>query len=92
MDWGSSTPCKTRCDLFVPWPPSWTGVPPPPVKRRSWEDYRKRGVTDVGGEWRTRARDTGEGDGSETSGVKEEENKKSTTSVDECFTPDLPRG
>ena len=45
----------------------------------------------MGGEWRTRARDIGEGDGSETRGVKEEENKKSTTSVDACFTRTFPR-
>ena len=36
----------------------------------------------MGGEWKTRARDIGEGDGSETRGVKEEENKNTTTSVD----------
>ena len=44
----------------------------------------------MGGEWRTRARDIGEGDGSETRGVKEE-NKKSTTSVDAYFTRTYPR-
>ena len=26
MDWGSSTPCKTRGDLFVPRPPSCSCV------------------------------------------------------------------
>ena len=45
----------------------------------------------MGGEWRTRAIDIGERDGSETRGVKEEENKKSTTSVDACFTRAYPR-
>ena len=32
MDWGSSTFCKAWCDLFVPQPPSWTGVAPPSVR------------------------------------------------------------
>ena len=50
--------------------------------RRSWEEYVKRGVREVGGEWRTRARYMGEGR------VKEEENQKSTTSIDACFSPD----
>ena len=54
-----------------------------------WEDCVERDLVGLGGEWRTKARDRGSGDGSKTELVMKKKRKhKSTTGIGASLIPD----